>query len=128
MNKKARPTFTAFGRTSVRVQTSTAAVLFRLFTLWAFCCGFAAGIGNTSSIFSEVKSSFTASTSVLLAATSVYSSQSVQANSSSENGKFTPLVFNIGHNFVLRTALLYLFLTGKVKIFFIIDTSYVVAI
>lgn len=128
MNKKARPTFTASGRTSVRVQNSTAAVLVRLFTLWTFCCGFAAGVDNTSSIFSEVKSSFTASASVLLVATSVYSSQSVQVNSSTENGKFTPFVFNIGHNFALRTALLYLFLACKVKIFLIIDTRYAVEI
>ena len=88
MNKKARTTFTASEGTSVRLQHSAAAILFGLFTLWVFCCGFVAGDGNASSISSGIYLASPASASAASTGISVNSSHSVQVNSSSENGKY----------------------------------------
>lgn len=68
----------------MRLQHSTTAILFRLFTLWVFYCGFVAVEGNASSISSEV----ILGSNAVSTAISVYSSHSAQVNSSSENGKY----------------------------------------
>ena len=80
--KKARPCLT-----SVRVPNQCTAILltFRLFTLWAFSCGFTfvAGQNNDSSLSTTA----VISTSGISPVISAYSSQSVQNNASFENGK-----------------------------------------
>ena len=73
--------------TSVRVPNECTAIVltFRLFTLWAFSCGFTfvAAENNDSSLSSTAVVSTSGISTVIYA----YSSQAVQNNPSFENGK-----------------------------------------